>query len=141
MGRQIRGRRQQGERAGPHDRGGRASRRRRSLVCAQVSQPHRLRGVTHDTAFEDWANKVWRLGAALGAEVGLADFRKDITIEVYNEAGQLTLAYQVHRCWVSQYQALPELDANSNAVMIQHIRLENEGWERDTTVPEPKEPN
>ena len=99
------------------------------------------RGVTHDTAFEDWANKVWRLGPALGGEVGLADFRKDITIEVYNEAGQLALAYQVHRCWVSQYQALPELDANSNAVMIQHIRLENEGWERDASVPEPKEPN
>jgi len=99
------------------------------------------RGVTHDTAFEDWANKAWRLGAALGGEVGLADFRKDITIEVYNEAGQLALAYQVHRCWVSQYQALPELDANSNAVMIQHIRLENEGWERDVSVPEPKEPS
>jgi len=125
MGRQVRGRRQQSERAGALDRGGRAP----------------GGGVTHDSAFEDWANKVWRLGAALGGEVGLADFRKDITIEVYNEAGQLALAYQVHRCWVSQYQALPELDANSSAVMIQQIRLENEGWERDTTVPEPKEPN
>jgi phage tail-like protein len=99
------------------------------------------RGVTHDTAFEDWANKVWRLGADPGAELALADFRKDITIEVYNEVGQLALAYQVHRCWVSQYQTLPELDANSTAVMIQHIRLENEGWERDTSVPEPEQPN
>jgi phage tail-like protein len=99
------------------------------------------RGVTHDTAFEDWANKVWRLGAGLGAEVGLADFRKDVTIEVYNEAGQLTLAYKVHRCWVSEYQALPELDANSTAVMLQYIRLENEGWERDMSILEPKEPD
>ena len=99
------------------------------------------RGVTHDTAFEDWANKFWRLGADPGAELALADFRKDITIEVYNELGQLALAYQVRRCWVSQYQTLPELDANSTAVMIQHIRLENEGWERDTSVPEPEQPN
>ena len=98
------------------------------------------RGVTHDTAFEDWANLVWRLGAGLGAEVALKDFRKDIIIEFYNEAGQLVLAYKAHRCWVSEYQALPDLDADANAVAIQHIKLENEGWERDTSVPEPVEP-
>jgi phage tail-like protein len=67
------------------------------------------------------------------------DFRKDITIEVYNEAGQLALAYKLYRCWVSEYQSLPDLDANANAVAIQHIKLENEGWERDTDVPEPTE--
>jgi phage tail-like protein len=98
------------------------------------------RGVTHDTAFEDWANLVWRLGAGLGAEVALKEFRKDIIIEFYNEAGQLVLAYKVHRCWVSEYQALPGLDADANAVAIQHIKLENEGWERDTSIPEPVEP-
>ncbi|MBZ5591036.1 MAG: phage tail protein [Acidobacteriia bacterium] len=97
------------------------------------------RGVTHDPAFEDWANLVWKLGAGLGAEVALKEFRKDIIIEFYNEAGQLALAYKVHRCWVSEYQALPDLDANANAVAIQHIKLENEGWERDTSVPEPVE--
>jgi phage tail-like protein len=98
------------------------------------------RGVTHDTAFEDWANLVWKLGAGLGAEVALKEFRKDIIIEFYNEAGQLVLAYKVYRCWVSEYQALPQLDADANAVAIQHIKLENEGWERDTAVPEPVEP-
>ena len=98
------------------------------------------RGVTHDTAFEDWANLVWKLGAGLGAEVALKEFRKDIIIEFYNEAGQLVLAYRVYRCWVSEYQALPQLDADANAVAIQHIKLENEGWERDTNVPEPVEP-
>jgi len=98
------------------------------------------RGVTHDTAFEDWANLVWKLGAGLGAEVALKEFRKDIIIEFYNEAGQLVLAYKVYRCWVSEYQALPQLDADANAVAIQHIKLENEGWERDTNVPEPVEP-
>jgi phage tail-like protein len=98
------------------------------------------RGVTHDTAFEDWANLVWRLGAGLGAEVALKEFRKDIVIEFYNEAGQLVLAYKIYRCWVSEYQALPELDADANAVAIQHIKLENEGWERDTSIPEPVEP-
>ena len=98
------------------------------------------RGVTHDTAFEDWANLVWKLGAGLGAEVALKEFRKDIIIEFYNEAGQLVLAYRVYRCWVSEYQALPQLDADANAVAIQHIKLENEGWERDTNVSEPVEP-
>jgi phage tail-like protein len=98
------------------------------------------RGVTHDTAFEDWANLVWKLGAGLGAEVALKEFRKDIIIEFYNEAGQSVLAYKVYRCWVSEYQALPDLDADANAVAIQHIKLENEGWERDTSVPEPVEP-
>jgi phage tail-like protein len=97
------------------------------------------RGVTHDTEFEQWAAKVWNFGAGLGAETSLKDFRKDITIELYNEAGQLALAYKVYRCWVSEYQALPDLDASANAVAIQHIKLENEGWERDIEVPEPAE--
>jgi phage tail-like protein len=98
------------------------------------------RGVTHDLEFENWANKVWGYGRALGSEVSLADFRKEIRIEIYNEAGQLVLAYDVHRCWVSEYQALPEFDANANAVAIQTIKLENEGWTRDDTVQEPSEP-
>ena len=72
--------------------------------------------------------------------MSLKDFRKDIIIEVYNEAGQLAIAYKVYRCWVSEYQALPDLDANANAVAIQHIKLENEGWERDVDVVEPSEP-
>jgi phage tail-like protein len=99
------------------------------------------RGVTHDLEFENWANKVWNFGSGLGAEVSLKDFRKDIIIEIYNEAGQLALAYKVFRCWVSEYQATADLDANANAVLIQHIKLENEGWERDTAVVEPAEPS
>jgi phage tail-like protein len=98
------------------------------------------RGVTHDAEFENWANRVWQLGAGLGSEVSLANFRKDIVIELMNEAGQLAIAYKVYRCWVSEFQALPELDANQTKVAIQHIRIENEGWERDASVTEPKEP-
>jgi phage tail-like protein len=98
------------------------------------------RGVTHDTEFEKWANKVWSFGAGLGAEVSLKDFRKDLIIEMYNEAGQVVLAYKVYRCWVSEYQSLPDLDANANAVAIQHLKLEHEGFERDVEVPEPSEP-
>jgi len=98
------------------------------------------RGVTHDKEFMQWANKVWNFGAGLGAEVSLKDFRKDLIIEVYNEAGQLALAYKVFRCWVSEYQSLPDLDANANAIALEHIKLENEGWERDMEVPEPSEP-
>jgi phage tail-like protein len=98
------------------------------------------RGVTHDSEFEAWANKVWAQGAGLGAELSLKDFRKDVIIEVYNEAGQLVLSYKVYRCWVSEFQPLPEFDANANAVAIQTLKLENEGWERDVEVPEPAEP-
>jgi phage tail-like protein len=99
------------------------------------------RGVTYDMAFEQWAAKVWNFGADLGSEVSLADFRKDITLELYNEAGQLVFSYKIFRCWVSEYQALPDLDSNRSAVAIQLIVLQNEGWERDTSVTEPKEPS
>ena len=99
------------------------------------------RGVTHDTEFERWANKVWNFMSGLGAEVSLQDFRKDIIIEMYNEAGQLAIAYNVYRCWVSEFEALPELDASANAVAIQMITLQNEGWERDLNVTEPTEPS
>ena len=95
--------------------------------------------MTQDLEFERWANKVWNYGAGLGRETSLKDFRKDITLELYNEAGQLVLAYKIYRCWVSEFQALPDLDANANAIAIQHIKLENEGWERDTDVVEPAE--
>lgn len=98
------------------------------------------RGVTHDLEFEAWANRVWRINNGLGAEVSLRNFRKDITIELLNEAGQVAIAYTVFRCWVSDYQALPELDANANAVAIQSLKLENEGWLRSTDVKEPTEP-
>ena len=98
------------------------------------------RGVTHDTEFEKWANKVWNFGSGLGAEVSLKDFRKDLILEVYNESGQLVLAYKVFRAWVSDYQAVPDLDATSmNAVGIQSITLQHEGWQRDGAVPEPTE--
>jgi len=97
------------------------------------------RGVTHDVEFENWANKVWKLGNQYGQEMSLADFRKDIVLELYNEAGQLVIAYKLYRCWVSEFQALPDLDANANAVAIAHLKLENEGWERDAEVTEPAE--
>jgi phage tail-like protein len=99
------------------------------------------RGVTHDVDFEQWANKVWNFGSGLGKEVSLKDFRKDLILEMYNEAGQLVIAYKIYRCWVSEFQSLPDLDANANAVAIQHIKLENEGWERDYDVSEPQEPS
>jgi phage tail-like protein len=95
------------------------------------------RGVTHDTDFEKWANLVYDVGA-VGA-ISLKSFRKDIIIELLNENGQVAKAYKVYRCWVSEYQALPELDANSNAVAIEMMKLENEGWERDESIPEPTE--
>ena len=98
------------------------------------------RGVTQDPSFSTWASQVWNFGSSLGSEVSVANFRKDIYLEFYNEAGQLVIAYKIFRCWVSEYQAMPDLDANANAIAIEHIKLENEGWERDTSVTEPQEP-
>lgn len=124
-----------------HREGGDSSTSRKSPGRAKYEAITLERGVTHDTEFEKWANKVWNYGSGLGAEVSLKDFRKNLIIEVYNEAGQLALAYKVYRCWVSEYQALPDLDANANAIAIQTIKLENEGWERDYDVVEPSEPS
>jgi phage tail-like protein len=122
-----------------HREGGDPSSSRKSPGQTKFEPITLERGVTHDLEFEQWANKVWNFDAGLGSEVSLKDFRKDITIELYNEAGQLVIAYKVFRCWVSEFQALPDLDADANAVAIQHIKLENEGWERDTSVQEPVE--
>jgi phage tail-like protein len=124
-----------------HRDGGDASSSRKSPGRTEYEAITLDRGVTHDVEFERWANKVWDYGSGLGKEVSLADFRKDFILEVYNEAGQLAFAYKIYRAWVSEYQALADLDANANAVAIQHIKLENEGWERDITIPEPVEPS
>lgn len=94
-------------------------------------------GLTHDTTFEEWANQVNNFDS--DADMSLKDFRRNITIEVLNLQGIPVTAYNVYRCWVSEYQALPELDATGNAVAIQTIKIENEGWRRDDSVTEPTE--
>jgi phage tail-like protein len=124
-----------------HREGGDPSTSRKSPGRTEYEAVTLERGVTHDAEFEKWANKVWNTQAGLGFEVSLADFRKDVVIEVYNEAGQLAIAYHLFRCWVSEFQALPEMDANANAVAIQTLKLENEGWQRDFDVGEPAEPS
>ncbi len=123
-----------------HREGGDPSTKRKSPGQTKYEAVTIERGVTHDLEFENWANKVWNFGAGLGAESSLADFRKDVILEMMNEAGQVVLSYKIFRCWVSEYQAVPELDASANAVAIQTLKLENEGWERDTSVTEPSEP-
>jgi phage tail-like protein len=123
-----------------HREGGDPSSTRKSPGRTEYEAITLERGVTHDVEFERWANKVWNFQGGSGTEVSLKDFRKDLIIEVYNEADQKVIAYNVYRCWVSEFQALPDLDANANAVAIQHIKLENEGWERDYSVTEPTEP-
>lgn len=97
------------------------------------------RGITHDTEFENWANQVFNTSGSAGSEMSLKNFRRDIVLEMFNEAGVLVISYLIKRCWVSEYTALPELDANSFSVAIESITLENEGWERDLSVKEPAE--
>ena len=124
-----------------HREGGDPSTSRKSPGRTEYAPIILERGVTHDVEFEQWANKIWNFGAGLGSEVSLKDFRKDIIIELFNEAGQLVIAYKVYRCWVSEFQALPELDSNNSKIAIQKLTLENEGWERDYEVTEPTEPS
>ncbi|MDB5829118.1 MAG: phage tail protein [Variovorax sp.] len=124
-----------------HREGGDPSSSRKSPGRTEFDAITLERGVTHDAEFERWANKVWNVGAGAGAEVSLKDFRKDLILELCNEAGQLVKAWHVLRCWVSEYAALPELDANGSAVAIELIKIENEGWERDAAVQEPAEPS
>jgi phage tail-like protein len=87
------------------------------------------RGISGDRTFENWANQVWSMERPNG-EQGSRDFRKDVVIEVYDDAGQLAVAYNLFRCWVSEYQALPDLDVGANSVAIETIKLEVEGWSR-----------
>jgi len=124
-----------------HREGGDPSTSRKSPGRTEFEAITLERGVTHYPDFEAWAAKVWQVGVGLGSEVSLADFRKDVILDFYNEAGQLAISYKIYRAWVSEYQALPDLDANANAVAIQHIKLENEGWERDVSATEPTEPS
>jgi phage tail-like protein len=123
-----------------HRDGGEPSASRKSPGRTEYDAITLERGLTHDTAFEDWADKTWRVGAGLGGEVALADFRKDVVLELYNEAGQLVIAYQLRRCWPSEYVALPDLDANSAEIALQRLTLECESWDRDHAVVEPAEP-
>jgi phage tail-like protein len=96
------------------------------------------RGVTQDKDFETWANAAQVLDHG-AASTSLANLRREITITLLNEEAQPVLRWTLHRCWVSEYQAISDLDAGANAVAIEHIKLENEGWERDLTLTEPKE--
>lgn len=96
------------------------------------------RGITHDTAFEEWANQVFNTNG--DGAVSLKNLRKDVRIELYNLSGQLVIAYSVYRCWVSEYQAVPELDATGDvSIAIERITLQHEGWARDVDVTEPVE--
>lgn len=95
------------------------------------------RGITHDVEFEKWANKVHPYAG--NTAMDLADFRKELTLEVLNEKGHVALRYFLHKCWVSEFTAIPDLDANANATAIEHLKLELEGWERDIQTQEPDE--
>jgi phage tail-like protein len=97
------------------------------------------RARTHDTAFEKWADDVFKLGASLGDEIKLKKYRRDIVIEIMNEAGQLAFAWNVYRCWPQHYDAFIALDANADATLIERLILAHEGFERDVSVTEPTE--
>jgi phage tail-like protein len=123
-----------------HREGGDPSTTRKSPGRLSFGNVQLQRGLTHDKEFLKWINKVWNFDAGAGTEVSLADFRKDIIIDVFNEAGQKVLSFQLFRCWPSECQFLPQLDANANAVALESITLVCEGIRLDPDVSEPTEP-
>ena len=123
-----------------HREGGDASSAHRSPGRTAFEPITLERGVTHDPDFENWANRVWTLGTEAGSEAALGSVRKDIEIERYNEAGRMVMAFKVYRCWVSAYEALPDVDAAGCVTAIQSVTLQHEGWKRDPSVGEPSEP-
>ena len=121
-----------------HSRDGGDSSRQRVAPGLSSFEPVVIeRGLTHDATFEQWANQVYNPAGDAG--VSLKDFRKDVVIQLLNLQGTVVMSFKVHRCWVAEYQALPELDANRESVAIERIVLEHEGWERDQEVGEPAE--
>jgi phage tail-like protein len=120
-----------------HREGGDPSTSRHSPSLWKFEPVTLERGVTHDVEFEAWANLIYSTQG--DPAISLKNFRKDISIELLNEQGMVAKAYKIYRCWVSEYQALPELDANGQAIAIETMVLQNEGWERDTEAPVPKE--
>lgn len=120
-----------------HREGGDPSTPRNSPATTKFEAVTLERGLTHDEDFENWANLVHNVQG--DASMSLKDFRKDIQIELLNGAGQVAKLYNVYRCWVSEYQAMAELDANGNGVLFEMLTLQNEGWERDVSVTEPEE--
>jgi phage tail-like protein len=119
-----------------HSEGGNVIQSRKSPGRTEFDAITLERGITQDREFEEWANRVAPYTPTSEPPV---EFRKDVTIELYDETGRLAVAYRLFRCWVSEYQALPDLDANGSAVAIEQIKLENEGWERDVSVAPPVE--
>lgn len=84
------------------------------------------RGITNDRAFEAWAKQVMGGGPSV-------KLRKEVRIDVFSEAGALMLAYDVHRCWPSEYVALSSLDIDERR-LIQSLTLQHEGWERVVAI-------
>jgi phage tail-like protein len=115
-----------------HNEGGDPAVGRKSPGRTEFDSISLERGISSDPAFESWANQVWSMGPS-SEDVKSRDFRKDVVIEVYDDVGRLAVAYTVFRCWVSEYQALPDLDAGANSVAIETIKLENEGWSREVS--------
>jgi len=118
-----------------HNEGGDPAIGRKSPGRTEFESVSLERGVSNDKGFETWANQVWSMGS-VNDQPGPKEFRKDIVIELYDDAGRLAVAYKLLRCWVSEYQALPDLDVGANSVAVETIKLEIEGWERDTQVTE-----
>ncbi len=121
----------------PHRSGGDNGSETKSPGRTQYSAITLERGITHDLEFEKWANKVHPYGGDIAMD--LANYKKELTLEVMNEKGQVALRYFLHDCWVSEFTAVPALDASANAIAVESIKIELEGWERDQATQEPNE--
>lgn len=120
----------------PHREGGEDSYQHKSPGRSSYEAITLERGVTHDSKFADWAASVHSFAG--DASMDLVHYKRELTLEVLNERGQPAIRYFLHGCWVSEY-SIADLDANANAVLIESLKLELEGWERDAQTTEPAE--
>jgi phage tail-like protein len=120
-----------------HRSGGENSTDHKSPGRTQYEALTMERGITHDVEFELWANKVHPYGGDSGMDLVL--YKKELTLEVLNEKGQVATRYFLHGCWVSEFTSVPELDSNANAIAIESIKIELDGWERDPDSKEQSE--
>jgi phage tail-like protein len=121
----------------PHRSGGENSSDHKSPGRTNYDGLTLERGITHDLEFEAWADQVHPYAG--DAAMDLANYKKELVLEVLNEKGHVALRYFLHDCWVSEFTAVPALDANANAVAVEMIKLEMNGWERDKATQEPDE--
>jgi phage tail-like protein len=85
--------------------------------------------ITHDQGFGLWTNKMHSNGG--DSLMDLASFKRELMLEVMTEKGHVVHRYFLHNAWVSEYTVIPDFEDNANAIAIESLKLEIEGYDQD----------